>query len=273
MIPLQRARTELSIPAKYRAPDKNRHELALMQLHLAGEEPDPSHWTAAKRWLKREAFGKCAYCEAPTDTVAHGDVEHFRPKATYWWLAYCWDNLLFACQICNQSHKRLQFPVAGRRMREWELESADLEAIAGSLAPCPLDGDDRYDLAAYARELATERADLLDPYREDPAAMLAWEADPIDRVVRVIPGAQDPITRRRANACVRVLGLNREELGRERWKTHRILGVLAEAWKKLPDDDPLRAETERALRSMLADDAAFAGMCRFFVRKIWVLPL
>jgi uncharacterized protein (TIGR02646 family) len=273
MIPLQRARAETSIPAKYRTPGKSLHELALMQLHLAGEAPDSSHWTGAKRSLKRETFGKCAYCEAPTDTVAHGDVEHFRPKSTYWWLAYCWDNWLFACQICNQSYKRDQFPVAGRRMEEWDIDGADLEAIAGSLAPCPLDGDARYDLAAYAQEVAAERADLLDPYREDPTAVIAWEADPIDRTVRIVAATKGAATRRRAEACVRVLGLNREELCRERWKTYRTLSVLAQAWKALPAGDPLRTETELALGSMLADDAGFAGMSRYFVRKVWKLPL
>ena len=59
-------------------------------------------WKAAKPQLKIESGGKCAYCESPTDTVAHGDVEHFRPKSVYWWLAYCYDNYVYACQICNQ---------------------------------------------------------------------------------------------------------------------------------------------------------------------------
>lgn len=273
MIPLVRARTEQSIPAKYRAPAKDRHELELMRLHLDGEAPDSSHWTAAKGSLKRESFGKCAYCEAPTTTVAHGDVEHFRPKSVYWWLAYCWDNWLFACQICNQSYKRDQFPVAGQPMQEWALDGADLEAIAGSLAPCPLDGDARYDLAAYARETETERADLLDPYREDPATVLAWEIDEIDRIIRAAPAASDASTTRRAEACVRVLGLNREELCHERWNTYRRLRFLKDSWLRLPADEPLRAEAELMIQSMLADDAAFAGMCRYFVRTRWQLPL
>ena len=68
-------------------------------------------WKAAKPQLKLETGGKCAYCESPTDTVAHGDVEHFRPKSKYWWLAYCYDNYLYACQICNQVHKGDEFPI------------------------------------------------------------------------------------------------------------------------------------------------------------------
>jgi hypothetical protein len=30
----------------------------------------------------------------------------------YYWLAYDWDNLFFACQICNQRHKKDHFPLA-----------------------------------------------------------------------------------------------------------------------------------------------------------------
>jgi uncharacterized protein (TIGR02646 family) len=74
--------------------------------------------------LKDAQYGKCCYCEAQFDHAAHGDVEHFRPKAGwvqgserlnkpgYYWLAYDWDNLLFSCQICNQSHKRNRFPLS-----------------------------------------------------------------------------------------------------------------------------------------------------------------
>lgn len=40
------------------------------------------------------------------------DVEHYRPKAYYWWLAWTWNNLLFACMDCNRDHKKDQFPLA-----------------------------------------------------------------------------------------------------------------------------------------------------------------
>ncbi|MEZ4885199.1 MAG: HNH endonuclease [Chitinophagales bacterium] len=44
---------------------------------------------------------KCAYCEKSLkDTDRH--VEHYRPKAPYFWLAFSWDNLLIACKKCNE---------------------------------------------------------------------------------------------------------------------------------------------------------------------------
>lgn len=91
--------------------------------------------------------GKCVYCETKISPGQHGNVEHFRPHAKvtdssnnsvsvtingtatehpgYYWLAYDWQNLLPACELCNQPStihsggspigKRNQFPVAGFR--------------------------------------------------------------------------------------------------------------------------------------------------------------
>lgn len=44
--------------------------------------------------------GKCAFCE---QRVEQWHVEHYRPKKTYYWLAYSWDNLILACPKCNEN--------------------------------------------------------------------------------------------------------------------------------------------------------------------------
>jgi len=49
---------------------------------------------------------KCCYCESKVSL----DVEHFRPKVHYYWLAYTWDNLLLACRKCNEL-KGTRFPL------------------------------------------------------------------------------------------------------------------------------------------------------------------
>jgi len=57
--------------------------------------------------LKSIYHNKCAYCETSLlDTYPH--IEHFRPKDTYYWLAYSWSNLLPVCPVCN-SHKSNNF--------------------------------------------------------------------------------------------------------------------------------------------------------------------
>jgi uncharacterized protein (TIGR02646 family) len=78
-----------------------------------------------KNALIKAQHDKCAFCEAKVSHISHGDVEHYRPKGGvrqsasdpleqpgYFWLAYVWDNLFFACQLCNQRFKRNMFPLA-----------------------------------------------------------------------------------------------------------------------------------------------------------------
>jgi uncharacterized protein (TIGR02646 family) len=83
---------------------------------------------AIKTALKRAQYGKCCYCEAVFDAHYTGDVEHYRPKGAegsgtnrirpgYYWLAYAWNNLFYACADCNQYRKRAAFPLADEAKR------------------------------------------------------------------------------------------------------------------------------------------------------------
>jgi uncharacterized protein (DUF3084 family) len=56
-----------------------------------------------KAQLKKETHGKCAYCESRVTVVAHGDIEHVTPKSIVPEQTFNWENLTFACQICNQN--------------------------------------------------------------------------------------------------------------------------------------------------------------------------
>jgi 5-methylcytosine-specific restriction endonuclease McrA len=80
-------------------------------------------YQVAKKALWEAQHYKCAYCESQ-EQLKRNDAEHFRPKTEadrrpgvaadhgYWWLAWTWDNLLFACRNCNQyPAKHIQFPL------------------------------------------------------------------------------------------------------------------------------------------------------------------
>jgi hypothetical protein len=72
--------------------------------------------------LKKAQYWKCCYCEQKIGGQ-YNDLEHFRPKLRanrlpgclqtngYWWLAYSWENLLFACASCNRTGKNDLFPL------------------------------------------------------------------------------------------------------------------------------------------------------------------
>lgn len=81
--------------------------------------------------LRTAQFGKCCFCEVRIETPYMDEhVEHWRPKGSvkqqhgkeefrpgYYWLAYDWDNLFLACQVCNRNHKGTQFPVVNPATR------------------------------------------------------------------------------------------------------------------------------------------------------------
>ncbi|TAE31633.1 MAG: hypothetical protein EAZ91_07290 [Cytophagales bacterium] len=73
---------------------------------------------------------KCCFCQGFVTDTSYGDVEHFRPKGGYqqseqqslqkpgyYWLAYDFSNLFFACQKCNEVYKRNYFPLADESKR------------------------------------------------------------------------------------------------------------------------------------------------------------
>lgn len=108
-------------------------------------------YDVAKDTLVEKLNEKCVFCEK--DLRPEGSpVEHFRPKAfvqnegeprdesRYWWLAWTWENLLFACFRCNTIIKRNQFP------------------LVPATPP----------LAELSLDLDMEQPLLIDPAREDP---------------------------------------------------------------------------------------------------------
>ena len=64
-----------------------------------------------KKTLIEETNSKCAYCESKVTDVSPGDIEHILPKKERPDLYVDWDNLTFACEICNRSGKGTYYDV------------------------------------------------------------------------------------------------------------------------------------------------------------------
>lgn len=75
----------------------------------------------AKRALWVAQHYKCVYCERQEE-LDGAPTEHFRPllearrdartvEVGYWWLAWTWQNLFFACNRCNNGAKKTWFPL------------------------------------------------------------------------------------------------------------------------------------------------------------------
>jgi len=271
------ARKRTSIPKAFKQPKLNESADSLLAIYFAAPGGPygfkSSAWKPAKNALKKESAGKCAYCEAPTDVVAHGDVEHFRPKSIYWWLALCFDNYLYSCQICNQTYKGDKFPIAGAVLANPPMPNPP--APAGGSPPhqalvqaLVLDASAVTD-AQVAALWATEDADLPHPCFEDPEALFTWEVDDVNEEVwiRSKGGARAD----RAYAAVtECLGLNRDELRRERFVNFATIATFRAILDAQPSPQ-IRALAEAEVTRMQAAKEPFAGMRRHFARE-WGLP-
>nr|WP_255701697.1 hypothetical protein [Bordetella sp. LUAb4] len=220
-------------------------------------------WKKIKPVLLADSFGKCGYCEAPTSAVAYGDVEHFRPKSVYWWLALCVDNYVFACQICNQMHKKDEFPISGKRLPAPRLPKVlpktdrALRKLVGAISPDPATANEVELLTAWL----IEEPDLLHPYLEDPEPLFAWKAIESNREVElVVPERASPRSRRAVDAAIKYLGLNRETLARQRYTVYASLKNSVRTWKA---GDPQSLEH---IYYLCESEQPFAGMCRYFAR-------
>ena len=101
-----------------------------------GKSPEVDGYQVAKAELFAMQHRKCCYCEKLEEQAKYRDVEHYRPKARYWWLGWTWENLLFACFECNREHKKDQFPLAPGSTMLRPLQSPPGEEDPLVLDPC-----------------------------------------------------------------------------------------------------------------------------------------
>ncbi len=275
MTKLERIRTAAAIPPAFRGSGRIAKSLELIRARAAGGaiEFKSNVWKEAKPQLKVETGGKCAYCESPTDTVAHGDVEHFRPKSKYWWLAYCYDNYVYACQICNQVHKGDEFPIHGTS-GVWTGPAlpapAKFATLAETLIPDAFDLTAGHALADFLVAAGKEKAGLVDPYVTDPDPLFKWVANDVLKIVELAPASNKVAATRAFTGAEASYGLNREELKRTRWKTYTDFVVMKDALKALEAarlEPALQQRVRDQIKSMTLVDAPYAGMVRYFVKE------
>ena len=272
MIPLVRERTSAAIPSSFRGATPVNRLVSLMKTvrsQIAAGDPIKlefdSKWGVTKDQLLIETGNKCAYCETPTAVIAYGDVEHYRPKSKYWWLAYVYDNYLASCTICNQRFKSANYEHAGPAMPPpavtAAMSDADLKTLAKASIPDPLKA-----AAVSAFEAAHVAEDPLipNPYIDDPEAVFAWEALDDIQEVSVIPIPGDAASAAKVDASERIYGINRPELKRLRYDHYHVYDLSRQAAEEVAVPMPLRQQFADLVESMKEPGSAWAGMVRFF---------
>lgn len=164
---------------------------------------------SVKQTLREAQHDKCCFCEAKVSHVSDGDVEHFRPKAAvrqsradppsrpgYYWLAYEWTNLYYACERCNRRNKQALFPLTAPARRA--CSHADQAA------------------------LCAEQPLFIDPGAEDPERLIGFRAG------EPYPVDNNP----RAELTITALELGRRPLMERRDEIMKTLGLLLDILEK-----------------------------------------
>lgn len=272
MIKLERTRTKIAIPSTFRGKTPRNRAVALMKAarkQLANGASISleieSKWSNTKDQLLAETHNKCAYCESDITTVSFGDVEHYRPKSVYWWLAYVYDNYLASCAICNQRFKGKKFEFTGDAIPVPALSAATTDAelveLAERLIPDPLD-----DMAVAAfEEIHRGEAPLIpNPYIDDPEPIFKWEVFEGSEEVEVVANPAFPDSDKVVDACERIYGLNRPQLKRRRFERFRFYKTLLKTLDDLPATAPSRVDVVELLDSFKEPNSEYTAMIRFF---------
>ena len=203
----QRVQWELELLKEFRRVRRNEIE----KISFTGKS---SRWKNAKDNLLLESDNKCAYCECYFRTVAYGDVEHYRPKSKYWWLAFSYHNYSASCQLCNQKYKKAKFPNANGNYKapivRKNSTNTYLARKAGSFTVDPLDDNSGLTLQDFINTHINERPLSIDPYIDDPSLYFSYKHNDQTREVEICELSQN--VESIAKSTIQLFGLNRKEL-------------------------------------------------------------
>ena len=215
---------------------------------------------------KAPFHGKCVYCETNVAANHPGDIEHWRPKNSvtdekgrpieietedgntvqhpgYYWLAYKWRNLLFACEDCNRPSTA---KTPGRRIGKWDqFPVQDFRATrkGEELLECPI---------------------LLNPVEENPVGHL--EVDDTGVMIAKTDRGQECIDIFGLNAREALLGARRECI--EDTKS-RIQVMVWEVWSartRDDEEDAMRKLSEK-IQKIESGQAPYSACGRLALRK------
>lgn len=181
-------------------------------------------------WLAQ--LTKCAYCEARY-YASYADIDHYRPKVTYWWLAWKADNLYFTCPLCNRSGKGDAFPL-----------------LRGS------------PLLPEEPPPQTEEPALLDPAVDDPIEHIQYVPIRTGTGRHWVPVARNGSARGRATIDVLNLDGHQYQTARDHYVVGTVNPLLAEIEeaRTAGADDRLRVAWDRATTLLLQPGQLYAAL-------------
>lgn len=213
---------------------------------ITNTDIDDSVWKKAevRNILFNSQNKKCCFCENIRAKKREFDGEHFRPKLAiieelehpgYWWLAYEWSNIFYACKTCNQEYKKIHFPIRGNRARN--------------------EGD----------SLEDEQGVLVHPQNENPEDFIGFDwQQGYGKFVKATGLDEN----NRGNETIHIVGLNDGQLMEERAETIKLLQDAVFSMKRYQDlyNIPKRNQQAELIRELTSAKKRFAGFHRAFFR-------
>ena len=243
-IPLSQALMEFAASA-----DGPRAVSALARAHLhLSKMPDAARpayierngarkWSAHKNHLVGKFGKKCWYTEAEI-IGAHLTIDHYRPKALYWWLAFEPDNYRVACPFANSPED------GGGKSNHFPLTLPAIRATG----PGNSDQGDPV---------------ILDPCRQEDVALLAFQSD--GQVVIHPDFAHDPIAVHRVTESKVLLNLQHADFNAKRAELYETITEEVADIEGLPHSSARRVKKIQRLERRLAPDAPYSTAARFYL--------
>ena len=201
--------------------------------------PDKEYYKKkyVKSILMQIHHNKCCYCETKRYTPSDMHVEHFRPKGAvrqssaegnefpgYYWLTYCWENLLLACPDCNTT-KGTIFPLENPSQRA----------------------------RSHKDDLSQEREQFVNPAAEDPRDHIYFVDDlPVARTERGLHTIEVLGLRRAAVTEQRIERIQQVQMA--------ITIVRIVEAKPSPDFEDSKRRAYKFIKEAKQPDAAFSSM-------------
>ena len=277
MIKLKRIRTKAAIDPVFVGPHRvalNNKLLEVQRSILKGKatkhEWDSSLWGKSKGQLLKESSNKCAYCEAPLKAVAYGDVEHYRPKSIYWWLAYNYENYLASCTLCNQAYKKDHFPLLHEK-NKWKgptVTQATTDVKIKTLAPSincdPLTESEGMAYTNFFAAHRKEKALLVNPYHDEPEKIFSYRTDDNLQEVEIFVRKAVKNSALIQLAVIDNYGLNRLELKQLRYEWYDNYITLKLTLNESNFAASLRKRIEAKINRFKEPISPFSGMVKYF---------
>ena len=223
------------------------------------KEPDAcgETWRALRDELARLSAKKCYYCEAFLTRAAF-DVDHFRPKSLYRFLALTPTNFRLACHYCNRLHRN---PETGR--------------VEGKGKNFPLIDNGAH--AASETDLVLENPALLDPCNAADPLLLGFLAD--GSACAADP--EDETLAKRVAISETLFSLNEPKVKTARHEVARAVAakvadimVAVARHPRHADHWPQVSAHVRDLKQLIRGEAEFSAFARAMLRthrgKPWV---